>query len=98
MGLEVLARPASYLKHAPAGTIAQQVEHGRPIVATLRGDWCFSIVSVQDLRALSALSDLSPELLARCLRGAKTQAERKAVIRLLDWLAVRGSLGDGEGS
>jgi hypothetical protein len=46
----------------------------------------FAIVSVADLQALNALSNLRISQLASLLDGSRNQTERKSLVRLIDWL------------
>lgn len=96
MGLRVEEKTWQWLRSTGTATIRESLEHGRRLLATLRADWAFGIVSVPDLRALSALADLRPSALARLLARAKSQEERKAIVRLLDWMAAEGIVDEGE--
>lgn len=46
----------------------------------------FAIVSVADLQALNALSVVRVSQLASLLDSARSQSERKAIVRLIDWI------------
>jgi len=49
-------------------------------------DPIIAIVTISDLKALSALSELRISQVAALLESARTQVERKAIVRLIDWL------------
>jgi hypothetical protein len=93
-------KPASWLRNAGSAHVAEILEHGKRVVATLYDEWCFAIVSIRDLRALSALAKIRPELISRLLIKASSLEERKAIVRLLDWLESedRIEIRDGEDS
>lgn len=88
MSLEVEQVAASQLRSA--ADVRDLLDHGRRILATVLGKDGYAIVRMQDLRALSALTDLRPCQIARIFRSAKTQGERKALVVILEWMANEG--------
>lgn len=96
MGFRVLERSWQSYRAAGGYAVQAELEHGPRAIATIRDKPAFALVSLLDLKTLAALSEIRASVLARGLRSAQTQQERKALIRVLDWLAVNGTVDDDE--
>ena len=98
MGLKVFERSWTSYRDASAFAVRQELEHGRRAIATIYGKPAFALVSLRDVMVLAALSEIRAEVIARGLRSAQTQDERKALIRVLDWLSANGTIVDDDGA
>lgn len=96
MSLRVIERSWQDFRALGGSFVRAELDHGERAIAILRGKQAFALVSMVDIRTLSALSEIRPSVIARGLRSASTQAERKALIRVLDWLSVHGTVNDDE--